>query len=97
MVENQRRTILVADGAFASPSKLRATLLEIWVRYDAPRHGNVRDLARAAKTVVRDGPRVGVTDPGVLADARFQYRLLYEQLPPDKRAGLPEPSALSAP
>ena len=60
VMENDRRTILVADGAFASPSKLRASLLEIWARYAEPRRGNVRDLAHAALVVIRDGPRAGV-------------------------------------
>jgi hypothetical protein len=95
VVENERRTILVADGAFASPSKLRASLLEIWARYQTPRHGNVRDLARAALGVVQDGPRAGVSDPGVQADARFAYKQLWERLPPDKRTDLPDPSSLA--
>ncbi|HKC52243.1 MAG TPA: hypothetical protein VKF60_15725 [Myxococcota bacterium] len=95
VVEANHRTILVADGAFASPSKLRASLLEIWVRYSEPRRGNARDLARAALVVIRDGPRAGVTDPGVLGDARFTYRQLWERLPAEKRAGLPAPTSLS--
>ena len=94
VVENQRRTIVVADGAFVSPSKLRASLLEIWVRYQTPRHGNVRDLARAALVVVQDGRRAGVTDPGVLADARFVYAQLWRQLPPERRSDLPDPRQL---
>jgi hypothetical protein len=96
VVENERRTILVADGAFRSPSKLRASLLEICVRYQSPRHGNVRDLAQAALVVVRDGPRAGVSDPGVLADARFAYRQLWESLPAEKRADLPDPAVVSS-
>jgi hypothetical protein len=95
VVEANRRTILVADGAFASPSKLRASLLEIWARYREPRRGNVRDLARGALLVAQAGPRAGVTDPGVLGDARFTYRQLYERLPDDKRADLPEPDAIA--
>jgi len=91
VIEHERRTILVADGAFASPSKLRASLLEIWARYREPRHGNVRDLARAALLVINDGPRAGVTDPGVLGDARFTYRQLWERLPDAQRADLPRP------
>jgi hypothetical protein len=94
VVEHERRTILVADGAFASPSKLRASLLEIWARYREPRRGNVRDLALAALVVIRDGPRAGVTDPGVLGDARFCYRQLWARLPPEKREGLPSPASL---
>jgi hypothetical protein len=94
VIENERRMILVADGAFASPSKLRASLLEIWARYKEPRHGNVRDLARAALVVIRDGPRAGVTDPGVLGDARFVYRQLYARLPAAQQAELPDPSDL---
>jgi hypothetical protein len=95
VVEENHRTILVADGAFASPSKLRASLLEIWVRYTEPRRGNVRDLARAALVVIRDGPRAGVSDPGVLGDARFSYRQLWERLPADKRTDLPAPASLA--
>jgi len=95
VVERERRTILVADGAFASPSKLRASLLEIWARYREPRRGNVRDLARAALLVIREGPRAGVADPGVLADARFTYRQLWERLPPEKRSDLPAPASLA--
>jgi hypothetical protein len=94
VIENERRTILVADGAFASPSKLRASLLEIWARYKEPRHGNARDLARAALVVIRDGPRAGVTDPGVLADARFVYGQLYARLNAAQQAELPAPSHL---
>ena len=63
VVENQRRTILVADGAFQSPSKLRASLLEIWARYQTPRHGNVRDLALGALTVAQDGAARGGDRP----------------------------------
>ncbi len=95
VVEANRRTILVADGAFASPSKLRASLLEIWARYAEPRRGNTRDLARAALVVIRDGPRAGVTDPGVLGDARFSYRQLWERLPPERRGDLPSPAPIS--
>jgi len=95
VMENGRRTILVADGAFASPSKLRASLLEIWARYSEPRRGNVRDLARASLVVIRDGPRAGVTDAGVLAEARFNYRQLWERLPADKRGDLPPPASLA--
>ena len=54
----------------------------------------MRDLARAALLVVSDGPRAGVSDPGVLADARFAYRQLWNQLPPEKRAELPAPETL---
>lgn len=95
VIEANRRTILVADGAFASPSKLRASLLEIWARYREPRRGNVRDLARGALLVAQEGPRAGVTDPGVLGDARFAYRQLWERLPDDKRADLPRPEAIA--
>jgi hypothetical protein len=95
VIEGERRTILVADGAFRSASKLRASLLEIWARYREPRRGNVRDLARAALVVVRDGPRAGVTDQGVLGDARYVYRQLFEQLPAEKRGDLPEPGSLT--
>ncbi len=91
-----RRTIRLANGAFTNPSKLRATLLEIWPRYALPRRSDVPDLARAALLVVTDGPRAGVTDPGVLDSARFVYRQLWNQSPQTERAGLPAPETLPA-
>ena len=93
VIERDTRTILVADGAFATPSKLRASLLEIWARYREPRRGNVRDLARAALVVIREGPRVGVA-PGDLGDARFTYRQLWQRLPDAQRGDLPDPASL---
>jgi hypothetical protein len=92
-----RRTIRLANGAFTSPSKLRATLLEIWPRYALPRRSDVPDLARAALLVVTDGTRAGVTDPEVLRSARFAYRQLWNQTPQAVRASLPAPEALPAP
>jgi hypothetical protein len=91
-----RRTIRLANGAFTSPSRLRATLLEIWPRYPKPRRSDVAGLARAALLVVTDGPRAGVTDPEVVSSARFYYRQLWNQTPPAERAGLPAPDALPA-
>jgi hypothetical protein len=96
VVIEDRRTIRLANGAFASPSRLRATLLEIWPRYQKPRRSDVSGLARAALLVVNDGPRAGVTDPEVMSQARFFYRQLWNQLPPAERATLPAPDALPA-
>ena len=95
VIEKDTRTILVADGAFASPSKLRASLLEIWARYKEPRRGNVRDLARGALLVVQKGRSAGVTDPGVIADARYVYKQLWDRLPAAQRTDLPPPASLS--
>ena len=95
VIEKDTRTILVADGAFESPSKLRASLLEIWARYKEPRRGNVRDLARGALLVIQKGPSAGVTDPGVIGDARYVYKQLWDRLPDSQRADLPAPSSLS--
>jgi hypothetical protein len=94
IVDAGRRTIIVADGAFESPSRLRASLLEIWARYREPRRGNVRDLARAALLVAREGARAGVTAQDVLDDAAFRYQQLWERLEPAQRADLPPPAAL---
>ena len=94
LVEN-RRTIRLADAAFQSPSKLRATLLEIWPRYELPRRANARELAQSALLVVREGPRAGVTDAETLADARFAYRRLYDQLAAAQRKDLPTPESLA--
>jgi hypothetical protein len=87
----ERRTILLAPDALRSPSMLRATLLEIWERYSEPRPGSIRDLARGAQRVARDGPQVGVDDPRLLQRARLTYRQLYDTLPPDERDGLSDP------
>jgi len=93
---DERRTIRLANGAFESPSRLRATLLEIWPRYALPRHSDVPDLTRAALLVVTDGARAGVRDPEVMSSARFYYRQLWNQIPPASRANLPAPDALPA-
>lgn len=93
----ERRTILLAPEAFESPARLRATLLEIWERYQQARPGSVSDLARGALRVIRDGPRVGVDDPYTLRRAHHVYRQLYEALPPQKRVDLPEPDQLPFP
>jgi hypothetical protein len=92
-----RRTIRLANGAFTSSSKLRASLLEIWPRYALPRRSDVPELARAALLVITDGPRAGVSDPEVLSAARFTYRQLWNQASPAERASLPEPISLQAP
>lgn len=92
----ERRTIRLASNAFANPSMLRASLLEIWPRYTMPRRGDVAQLARAALLVVSDGERAGVSDPEVLREARFAYRRLWNQTSPAERAKLPEPGSLPA-
>ncbi len=97
LVMKGRRTILLAPETVRKPEALRATLLEIWERYREPRPGSVRDLARGALRVVRDGPRVGVTDPGLLRRARLRYRQLYESLPPEERDALPDPDTVALP
>ncbi|MGH9885849.1 MAG: hypothetical protein ACREBE_09990, partial [bacterium] len=93
---SERRTIRLANGAFASPSMLRASLLEIWPRYELPRRGNVADLARGALLVVVDGERAGITDPEVLREARFAYRQLWREVSSADRARLPPPESLPA-
>ena len=94
VIVRERRTILLADGSFDSPSVLRASLLEVWERYREPRPGSVPDLARAALRVIRDGPRVGVTDPNTLRRARYVYTRLWERLPAGEYAELPDPETL---
>jgi len=91
----ERRTIRLASNAFTSPSKLRASLLEIWPRYTMPKRGNVPDLARAALLVASEGSRAGISDPEVLREARFAYRQLWNQATPAERADLPKPESLA--
>jgi hypothetical protein len=96
VIVDNRRTIRLAHGAFQSPSKLRASLLDVWPRYELPRRANARELAESALLVVREGGKAGVDDPEILADARFAYRRLYEHLDAADRAGLPAPETLVA-
>ncbi len=93
----ERRTILLAPESFESPSRLRATLVEVWGRYQEPRTPRVRDLAEGSLRIQRDGPRAGVDDPVVLRDAYFSYRQLWQDLPPDERRDLPPPDTLAYP
>jgi hypothetical protein len=95
VVIDNRRTIRLANHAFTSPSKLRASLLEIWPRYEQPKRGHVPDLARGALLIVTDGERVGITDREVMREARFTYRQLWNQLSVTQRANLPAPESLS--
>ena len=92
-----RRTIGLAREAFSNPSRLRASLLEIWERYQEPRPGSVRDLARAALLVLSDGPRVGVNDRRTLRLAHHRYRQLWLQLDASERAGLTDPDRIPFP
>ncbi len=92
-----RRTIGLAREAFSSPSRLRASLLEIWERYQEPRPGSVRDLARAALLVLSDGPRVGVNHRRTLRLAHHRYRQLWLQLDASERAGLTDPDRIPFP
>lgn len=97
VVVSERRTIRLATTAFASRSKLRASLLEIWPRYTMPRRADAAALARSAWLVASDGPRAGVSDPEVLAEVRFAYRQLWGQATPEERASLPSPESLPMP
>lgn len=92
-----RRTIMVASDAFESRSRLRAALLEIWERYRQPHPGSVRDLARGALRVTRDGARAGVQDVEVLRRAHHGYRRFWLQLPEAERGDLPAPDAVPFP
>lgn len=97
LVIRERRTVVIAEGAFESASRLRASLLEIWERYRAPRPGSLPDLARGALRVVRDGRRAGVSEVQTLQLAHHTYRQLWTQLEADARRGLPPPDALAFP
>ncbi len=97
LIYKERRTILVAHEAFESPSRIRATLLEIWPRYQNPRPGFLPDLARGALQVVQDGPRVGIEDVYLLRRAQHTYRRLYDGTEADQRDGLVDPNSLPFP
>lgn len=94
VVVSDRRTIRLATTAFASRSKLCASLLEIWPRYTMPRRADAAALARSAWLVASEGQRAGVDDPEVLGEARFAYRQLWHQATPAERASLPSPESL---
>ena len=65
-------------------------------RYELPRRPNAHELAESALLVVREGAKAGITDPEVIADARFSYRRLYEQLADAQRKDLPSPDSLAS-
>ena len=96
-MRRNRRTIVIAPEGFATQDRLRATLLEVWSRYLAPRPQSIRDRAAAALLVLRDGPRVGVRDRYVLRDAFRAYRRLFEELARAEQAGLTDPDTLPYP
>lgn len=91
------RTVRLAPEAFDSPARLRATFLEIWERYQEPRPGSLRDLARGTLRVLRDGHRVGIDDEFLLRRAFYRYRQLYERLAVEHRKDLPAPDSLPFP
>jgi hypothetical protein len=96
-IVERRRTILLARDAFASPSRLRASLLDIQGRYRNPRAASAADQARSAVRILRDGPRVGVSDRRLLRETHHLYRQLYGGLSADERAELPGPDDLEYP
>jgi hypothetical protein len=57
VVLKERRTVLLAQGALDSDAALRASLLDIWERYESPHPDSVCDELRGMLRVVRDGPR----------------------------------------
>ena len=93
----ERRTVVLAEDAFESPSRLRASLLEIWERYQNPRPGSLPDRARGALRVVQDGPGVGVTEIYLRRQAQHLYRQLYDQLAAAEQAKLVDPDSIPVP
>jgi hypothetical protein len=96
-VVNGRRTVLLARDAFASPSRLRATLLDMQGRYQTPRPPARADQMRSALRILEGGPDVGVTDPGFLRRVHQSYRQLYDALEPAERKGLLAPDDVPYP
>ena len=96
-VRNGRRTVLLAREAWDSPERLRASLLDIWGRYQKPRAPDYRDKAESALRVLSDGPRVGIADPVFLRRVYHMYRQLWSQVPPSQLGALPRPDDLAYP
>ena len=96
-VRNGRRTVLLAREAWDSPMRLRASLLDIWGRYQKPRAPDYRDKAESALRVLQHGPRVGITDPVFLRRVYHMYGQLWSQVPPSQRGTLPGPGDLAYP
>ncbi len=96
-VRSGRRTVLLAREAWDSPARLRASLLDIWGRYQKPRAPDYRDKAESALRVLRDGPRVGIEDLVFLRRVYHMYRQLWSQVPDKQRAALPRPDDLAYP
>jgi hypothetical protein len=92
-----RRTVLIAREVFQSPSRLRATLLDMWGRYQQPRAPSTADQARSALRILQDGPRAGIDDTQLLRDTHHTYRQLYNSMKPAQRAELPRPDDLAYP
>lgn len=96
-VRDRRRTILLAPGAFASASRLRASLLDIWGRYENPGVPSPYQRAQSALRILEHGPKVGVTDRSLLRATHHRYGQLYLLLEPEKQAELPRPDDLAYP
>lgn len=91
-----RRTILIATDAFESPGRLRASLLDIWGRYQQPHAPSTADQAKSALRIVRHGAEVGV-DRRLRQEAHHGYRQLYAHLSAQERERFPPPDDLVYP
>ncbi len=96
-VRRGRRTILLAREAWDSPARLRATLLDIWGRYQRPRAPTYRDKAESALRVLEHGAQAGIDDRGFLRRVYHRYGQLWPQVPEAERAELPPPGDLAYP
>lgn len=96
-VRDRRRTILLAPDAFASASRLRASLLDIWGRYKNPGIPTPSERAQSALRILKYGPGLGVTDRSLLRAIQHRYRQLYDLLDADERSELPRPDDLAYP
>ena len=92
-----RRTVLIARDAFQSPSLLRATLLDMWGRYQEPHAPTFFEQAQSALRTLREGRRAGITSVQLLRETYHTYRQLYRNLDADERAELPHPDDLAYP
>jgi hypothetical protein len=89
-------TLILAPEALLSDATLRLALLEVWQRMsDGGAMQGPWALARSTLRQLVSGPRVGVSDPVLLAEVLRVYAGHRSELSEEERAGLPDPEVYS--